>query len=411
MPPESKDAKAPNAVTWQRLAVALWIAVIAGVCVRGVVQQRTHSLYPTFAAAGSHWHAGTSLYYWGESEPGLEPYRYSPLVAAALVPFELLPPRAGGVAWRLLNACVLLAGMAAWLRSPLPWHPDAKQRAILFVMVLPLAAGSLNNAQSNPLVLGFLLLTVAAAGAGRWNRAAVWMALAASLKVYPVALGMLLAAAYPRRFAGRLLVALAAAVALPFLFQWPSYVAGQYAEWLRVLSEDDRRYWPLHMAYRDLWLLFRVAAVPLGPRGYQAIQVLSGVACAAVCVAGRVRNWEPARTLTAVLALGTCWMTLCGPATESSTFVLLAPSLAWGVLAARADHWTGLARWMPDVAGYLLFVSFVAGVSPQARNLHALGPQPLAALLLFAAYLTVLIKQLRRSAARPATGAPVARAA
>jgi hypothetical protein len=375
------------------------------------MQPRTHSLYPTFAAAGSHWYAGTSLYYWGESEPGLEPYRYSPLVAAALVPFELLPPRAGGVAWRLLNAGVLLAGLAAWLRSPLPWRPDARQRAILYLVVLLLAAGSLNNAQSNPLVIGFLLLTVAAAGAGQWNRAAGWVALSVALKVYPVTLGLLLGAAYPRRFAGRLLVALAAVVALPFLLQRPSYVAGQYAEWLKVLGEDDRKFWPPHMAYRDLWLLFRVAAVPVGPRGYQAIQALSGVACAAICVAGRLRNWEPARVLTAVLVLGTCWMTLCGPATESSTYVLLAPALAWGMLAARAEKWTGLVRWLPGAAAGLLLVSFLAGVSPRARDLHALGPQPLAALLLFAAHGTVFLKGLRRSGARSVTGAPVARAA
>lgn len=411
MPPEGPAARLRNLATWQRIAVALWVAVVAGVCVRGAVQQRVHSLYPTYATAGAHWFAGTSLYHWAETEPGLEPYRYSPLVAAVLVPFDLLPPQTGSVLWRLVNAGVLLAGLAAWLRSPLPWRPDPGQRAFLYLLVLPLAAGSLNNAQSNPLVLGFLLLTVAAAGAGKWNQAALWMGLSVALKVYPIAPGMLLAAAYPRRFAGRLLVALIAVGALPFLLQRPEYVAGQYAEWLRALVEDDRKYWPLHMAYRDLWLLLRVTAIPLGPRGYLVIQAASGLACAAVCVAGRLRNWEPAQVLTAVMVLGACWMTLCGPATESSTYVLLAPALAWGVLSARVQRWAGPARWLPDVAAVLLLVSFVAGVSPLARHLHALGPQPLAALLLFGAYLTVFLKELRRHAAPSATGTPVARAA
>ncbi len=411
MPPDPPDAHAPNGATWRHLAVALWAVLIAAVCVRGVVQPRVHSLYATYAAAGSHWYAGTSLYHWADTEPGLEPYRYSPLVAAVLVPFDLLPTPVGGVVWRLLNGGVLLAGLAAWLRSPLPWCPDTRQRALVFLMVLPLAAGSLNNAQTNPLMVGFLLLAVAAAGAGRWNWAAVWTALAVALKVYPVALGLLLAAAYPRRFAGRLLLAVAAVAAAPFLFQRTGYVVGQYAEWLKALKEDDRRYWDLHMAYRDLWLLFRVAGVPIGQKAYEAIQVLSGVACAAVCVAGRLRNWEPARVLIAGLTLGTCWMTLCGPATESSTYVLLAPALAWGVLAVRVGRRAAPVRWLANAAAGLLSLSVLAGVSPLVRYFHALGPQPLAALLLFSAFFAVYLGDLRGSAARAEAEAPVARAA
>jgi hypothetical protein len=411
MPPDAPEAHTANAATGRHLAVALWAVLIAVVCVRSVVQPRVHSLYATYATAGTHWCAGTSLYHWADTEPGLEPYRYSPLVAAALVPFDLLPPRVGGVVWRLLNAGVLLAGLATWLRSPLPWCPDLRQRALVFLMVLPLAAGSLNNAQTNPLMVGFLLLAIAAAGAGKWNRAAVWTALAIALKVYPLALGLLLAAAYPRRFAARLLLAVAAVAAAPFLFQRTGYVVGQYAEWLKALGEDDRRYWDLHMAYRDLWLLFRVAGIPIGQKAYVAIQVVTGAACAAVCVAGRLRNWEAARVLTAVLTLGTCWMTLCGPATESSTYILIAPALAWGLLAVRAGRRAAPVRWLTDAAAGLLALSVVAGVSPLVRYLHALGPQPLAALLLFVAFFAVHLADLRGRAARAEAEAPLARAA
>jgi hypothetical protein len=410
MPPDARDA---NAATWRPLTIALWVLVIAAVCARGAWQQRSHTLYPTYAAAGAHWLAGTSLYYWGSTEPGLEPYRYSPLVAASLVPFDLMAAGPGSVLWRLLNAGVLLAGLTAWLRSPLPWQPDALQRSVIYLIVLPLALVSLNNGQTNPLVIGLLLLTIAAAGAGRWNGAAVCMALATALKVYPVVVGLLLAAAYPRRFAGRLLVALAAVAALPFLFQRPGYVAGQYTEWLRALTEDDRRFWPLHMAYRDLWLLFRVCSAPVSPRAYQVIQALSGAACATVCVAGRMRNWDTARVLTAVLTLGTCWMTLCGPATESSTFILLAPALALGILSARAENWQRPERWLPDAAGVLLLIGVLAGLTRWTSFIHSRGVQPLGVLLLFVAYLAVHVRALR-AAAEPtdaSVGSPAARAA
>ncbi len=410
MPPDPRPDE-PPAARWRRLTATLWAVLLVAVCLRGAAQQWSHSLYPTYAAAGSYWRAGISLYQWPQPDRRLDCFRYSPLVAALLVPFNALPLDLGSALWRLLNGAVLLGGVAAWLRSPLPWPPDARQRAFVDLMILPLALGSLNNGQVNPLVAGLLLFTVAAAGSGRWNAAAACSALAGALKVYPLALGLLLAAAYPRRFAGRLVVALAAVAVLPFLFQHPGYVAGQYAEWFGVLGGGDRKSWPAHMAYRDLWLLFRVARLPVSPHAYLAIQVLAGAGCAAVCVAGRLRGWELPRVLTAALTLGTCWMMLCGPATESSTYVLLAPAVAWGVLSARAERWPVPVRWLPGAAAACLLAGVLAGVSPGARYVHALGPQPLGALLLFAAYAAVYLRALARGAVGSAAAAPLARAA
>jgi hypothetical protein len=383
------------------------------VCARGALQQTTHSLFPTYAAAGKHWLTGSSLYRWPPEEPGLDAYRYSPTVAVALVPFALLPTVIGNVLWRLLNAGVLLGGLAAWLRSPLPWRPDARQRALVYLLVLPLATTSLNNGQTNPLVIGFLLLTVAAAGAGRWNAAALCTAVATALKIYPLTMGLLLAAAFPWRFAGRLVVALAAVAVVPFFFQQPGYVTGQYAEWLRLVGDDDRRYWPLHMAYRDLWLLFRVARLPVSWTVYQVVQVLTGSACAVICVGGRLRGWPASHVLTAVLTLGTSWMILCGPATESSTYVLLAPAFALAVVMARVADWSLPLRRLTEVSALLLLAGILAGLTRSTSYVHSLGVQPLAALLLFVAYVTAFVGELVGGvkAASAADGSPAARAA
>jgi hypothetical protein len=278
---------------------------------------------------------------------------------------------------------------------------------------LPLAATSLNNGQTNPLVIGFLLLTVAAAAAGRWNTAAACTALATALKIYPLTMGLLLAAAFPWRFTRRLVVALAVVAAVPFLFQRSSYVTGQYTEWLRLVGDDDRRYWPLHMAYRDLWLLFRVTGVPMSWAAYQVVQVLSGAACALVCVLGRIRGWPTSHVLTAVLTLGTCWMILCGPATESSTYVLLAPAFGLGVVAARVEHWSMPLRRMTEAVALLLLAGILAGLTRSTSYIHSLGVQPLAALLLSAAYFAAYVGQLigGMKTASAADGSPAARAA
>jgi hypothetical protein len=315
---------------------------------------------------------------------------------------------------------VLLGGLAWWLRSGLPVTPTARQQAAVFLLVVPLALSSLNNAQPNPLVTGLLLAAAAGAVTERWSAAALCAALATAVKVYPLAVGLLLAAVYPRRFLPRLVLALAVLAALPFLCQRFGYVAAQYAAWYERLREGDesRKYWPLHMAYRDLWLLFRLAHVPISSRGYVGVQLLSAGGCALLCLAARWRGWPRRTLLLAVLTLGSCWMTLCGPATESCTYVLLAPTLAWGLVRAEPrPSGSGAAPPLPDgrgsagsvgsvVAYGLLLVSVLAGAFGRAaaQRVHALGLQPLGALAFTAGFSIALSRALAGAAGRTPAG-------
>jgi hypothetical protein len=101
-------------------------------------------------------------------------------------------------------------------------------------------------------------------------------------------------------------------------------------------------------------------------------------------------------------------MTLLGPATESSTYVLLAPALAWALVDARRAPWPAGLRRLPDAAAALLLVGVLAGALPATRQVHAWGPQPLGALLLFAGYAGTYALAL---AARPPAAAGPAGAA
>jgi hypothetical protein len=409
MQPDSPAPRSAAADRWVLWAVAAWAVVVLAVCVRGAVQQKTHSLYLTYVTAGADWSAGASLYFRPPSEAPLEPYRYSPLVAVLLVPFHALPLGPGSALWRLLNAAALIGGFGWWVREALPRVPSGRVRAMLFLLLLPLALSSLNNGQTNPLVIGLLLAAAGAAGGGRWNLAAACVAGATALKLYPLAVGLLLAAAYPRRFAGRLAAALGVAAALPFLFGAPGYVAAQYADWARLLTADDRKFWPVHVAYRDLWLLFRVTGSPVGPRLYLLMQIAAGAGCAALVVAGRLRGWAQREVLVAAFALGTCWMTLCGPATESCTYILLAPALAWALVDAHAGGWPRGLRSLPAAAATLLLAGILAGLFPGTANFHARGPQPLGALLLSVGYAGLYLHRMRAAPERrPQAEAPSA---
>jgi hypothetical protein len=377
MQPDPGQGRA-GVVRWQRLALTIWVTLFLVLCSRALLQARANSVYPVFARAARNFLAGEDLY------RGVgDPYRYSPLVAALLVPFSLCPDAIGGTLWRLLNAAVYLTALAWWCRAVLPRRLTASQQAILYLLIVPLSVGSLNNAQSNPLVLGLLLASVAAVAEQRWNLASGCVGLACLFKVYPVAVGLLLSAVYPRRFAGRFLLALVLGLGLPFLLKPSIYVLEQYAGWWHHLQTDDRQHLPVELWYRDFRLLCRNLHLFLSPTAYQMIQLLAAAGMAIGCVAGRLAGFPRRRLLTLLFTLGCCWMTLFGSATESSTYILLAPSLAWTLL----DAWLRPVSWWLRSglsASFVLFTATQAAVwfPGGSQRLHVLGLHPLAALLL-----------------------------
>jgi hypothetical protein len=379
----------------RRAAVAVWTALLLVLCIRGLHNPRRNSVYPIFAGAARNFLAGADLYRVADG-----PYRYSPMVATLFVPFSLWPDSVGGVLWRLLNASIYLAALAWFCRSVLPVSLTSSQHALLFLLIVPLSVGSLNNAQSNPLVLGLLLAGVAAAASGRWNLSSVCVALACLFKIYPVAVGMLLATIYPRRFPGRFLISIAVGLALPFLFKPSAYVLTQYAGWFHHLQCDDRQQLPLELWYRDLRLLCHACHVRLGPTAYLGFQMLSAAGIAAGCLWCRLRGWGQRRFLTVLFSLACCWMTLFGPATESSTYMLLAPTLAWTVLQA----WLRPAPWWVRTAvtaSFGLFTITQAAVwfPGGAQQARALGLHPLAGVLLLVGLVGMIVQESLRSRA------------
>jgi hypothetical protein len=104
--------------------------------------------------------------------------------------------------------------------------------------------------------------------------------------------------------------------------------------------------------------------------------------------------------LAELLALGTCWMLLCGPATESATYVLLAPTLAWAVLDACTRPRPAWVRGgLLGCYGALLLAAAAAWF-PVGNQVHTLGVQPLAALVLF----LILLVEGVRAVGKPERG-------
>jgi hypothetical protein len=375
---------------WERTAFVVWTLALVLLGAKALLWPHRNSVYPIFADAGRHWFDSRDLY---ETRPGQEPYRYSPLVAAFFVPFGLLPDGPAGLLWRLLGSAIFLGGIGWWGRAVLPPAYTPGRRALLFLLAAPLAFSNVHNGQANLLVIGLLLLAVAEVERGRFNVAAACVAVACLFKLYPIAVGLLLVALYPRRLAARLGLMLAAGLLLPFLLQRPAYVAAQYAGWVEHIASNDRQVGSPAYWYRDARLLCSQWVTPMSYRAYLVLQAAGGIAIAGALLWARRAGLAAPRLLALLLGLGCCWMTALGPATESATYVLLGPAAAWLVVAGKAEgHALGLrVLWL---TGYGLLVVAQA-VSTLAggwgRAVQSLGPQPLAALLLLGGllYLTV----------------------
>jgi hypothetical protein len=121
-----------------------------------------------------------------------------------------------------------------------------------------------------------------------------------------------------------------------------------------------------------------------------------------VCLLGRAAGWDRRRVLYAMLGLGCFWMVLFGPATESSTYILLAPVLAWSLVECfRAPQWPD-GRALTLAGAVLLLACCMAVWFPFGRSVHALGLQPLGGLLLLAGFLVRLLAGTGAPAATPA---------
>lgn len=403
---EGLTARWRAAHPWMKAAVCLYVILIVGFCTRAALQPHRSNVYPIWQMAGHDWLTGHDLY--GEQageNPIRSGYRYSPLIAGCFTACELVPERLGNVAWRLLNIAAFLAALGWWLNKGLPFELSQSQRGQVFLLVAPLALGNLNNGQVNLLLIALMLAAVTASGLGRWNVAALCLGLAILLKIYPVALALLLVVVHPKRLGLRLVLALALLAAVPFLMQEPGYVARQYQLWFDRVAHGDtyRRFWTLDAGYRDAWLLIRAWGLPIDLHRYTQLQLAGGGCCAALTLLTVIRLKRGRESLFVAFSMATAWMLVLGPSPESSTYVLAAPTMvAW--LIQTADGRNPPAHSLVAIGHGLLVLCAIAGTySPTIHLYQASGLQPIGVILYCLGYVGTLAVRLIRPGLVPAS--------
>jgi Glycosyltransferase family 87 len=363
---------------WNPVAILAWTVALSAIIGKIVASPERVTNVNRYLKAGRAWIEGAPLYIYTPNKG----FVYGPFSAVCYALASYVPDVWTRILWCLLSAALLLGGMWAMMTSGPFSQLPTRRRGLAFLLVLPLALGNFDSAQANAFLAGLIMIAFAAACAERWTIAAIALAVAVHWKVYPVVAGLLLILLFPRGFTWRFVLAVVITGLIPFLFQNASYVIDQYRLWYDTRTADNRLDYSLAIAPRDLWfVLVQAAGLPISQTVYRVIQAVVGLAIATYCLWGRVNHLPKERLLAGTFSLVCAWMTLLGPASELYTYLLVAPAIAFEMVAAFSKRGDAVSRSLVLAALlFLLAAIFRVGFFPRYDNPYALSLQPLGAL-------------------------------
>src|ERR1051325_7544735 len=309
---------------WSIALAAIWVVAVVIVSIQDAAHH-TNNL-ATFRTSWDNLRAGRDLYTLNASHQDY--FKYSPTFALLFAPFAILPFGVAMMLWNAVNAGVLYWSFGRVLAP----HQAFAARAIVLMDTI----GSMQNAQSNALAAGLIILTFADINRRREFRAALMLSLATAIKIFPIVAGAFAVLRPYRlwRFALWCVVIGALLVASPLLVITPSQLAAEYASWGR-LGETDAlmRGYPV-MEQVHLWLQVDWPNWP--------VQLLGGVALIAPLI--RYSCWGIERYRLLFLASVLMFCVLFNHKAESPTFVIALAGIGiWFAISARTRvDWTVL---------------------------------------------------------------------
>ena len=391
-------------------ALALWACLAVAVCVKTAWHGNHHSVFPQFAASSHHWWADRSLYDdYKMTEDIDDGYRYSPTFAVAFTPLAYMPASLGAMIWNVSGIIMLVCALLVLVRDILPgdWPPQREGTFLGLALVGSLVG--IWSGQSNAVVTALVIFAMAAIIRQRWWAASILLAVPVFVKVWPIAMVMLLVVFWPKQLTWRLAVVSAVLALLPFLTRPPSKVIWQYQLWYESLTGPLQDRWP---GYRDAWTIWEQLCPPVNDYVYKALQLAGGLAVLWWCwrryqqlsdasggkdillctggqgeheslvvrrdlrvgsgataglpssagsTVGQANRGTPlarvakkrgtCRLLLSIFAMWAAWQLFLGPGTEQLTYGIIAPSAAWAVMASFAER---RARWLTVTAWAML---------------------------------------------------------
>ncbi len=338
------------------VALTLWAVLAIAITTKHLIAPGTHSVYPGYAQTARDLAANRDA-------NTCYAVQHLPYFGDLLQPFSLLSDRAGGLVWLAGSLALLCTGLRAFVdRFAQPFERDWVLACSL-IIALAVGIGSLGNAQSNIMITGCLLWGTVAVAEKRWWLAALLLALPA-FKLYPLALGLVYAALYPRKFAPRFAMVVAGLLALPFLLHHDAIVAARYQGLWEYLTSGTHYTIYSFLNVRDSLAHYGWV---LPPKYFLPIQAATGGTIVLLAWRDRWRGLRDDDVVLRVFVLTSLWFVTFGPSVEWQTYLLAAPALGW----AGARLWN---TDRPTVAG-LVLVAAVVVLGPLQTSLFGMPAQ------------------------------------
>jgi hypothetical protein len=221
-------------VTERQLRVAQW--AMAGAWVAAVIVAslqagaRHNNNFEIFRTSFHNLVAGRNLYV--ASVNHYDFFKYSPTFALLFAPFAIVPFTVGMFLWNAVNAGALYWSLGRVLDPPLA----TAARGIVFLEAL----GSMQNAQSNALSAGLMILAFSELERRRELTAALAVAYGTLIKIFPLAAAVF-ALFRPYRlknFALYGIMIAAMAIVAPLMVTSPDRLGTQYRGWEQISKTD-----------------------------------------------------------------------------------------------------------------------------------------------------------------------------
>jgi hypothetical protein len=279
--------------------------------------------FEIFRTASRHLLEGADLYAEYPAEHS-DRFKYSPTFALLFAPFAWLPWPLALFLWSTLNALVLFVAVERVV-------PGRQGLLALLCLHLEVLRG-MQNAQSNALVAGLIVLAfVALERASAW-RAAAAVLLGASVKIFPLAA---LTFAIPRRLAlrtGAWAAALGATlIALPLLVTPLTTLIAQYGWWRGVETSDARQRWFSVMELVHRWSGLTLPNWPIQ---------LAGTLLLVAPLAVRRDRWDDARFRVLYLCSVLLYAVLFNHQAERASYLIAFTGATIWFASSSRERWS-----------------------------------------------------------------------
>jgi len=292
-------------------------------------QTTNYNNYLIFKYSFYHLLHGTNLY-------GLYPdehwdfFKYSPTFALLMAPLAWLPNYLGLPLWNVLNALVVFIGVRM-----LPFSNRAKSFILLFVFLELLT--SLQNAQSNGLLCGLIIMAYGFMERGKVGWAALMLVLVTFIKVYG-AIGFCLFLFFPQKGKAALYTLMWTAILLlaPLLVTSADKLMWQYNNWKTLLMADRAASLGISvMAWLTTWFHYA---------GSKTIVTAVGIALFLLQLT-KVKRYKEQAYRELMLASMLIWVIIFNHKAESPTYVIAVAGVAIWYFSRPATVWRTILLW------------------------------------------------------------------